>query len=227
MYKNIVFDLGGVVVGFDPQNYLADRFYDEVLEKELFSLTFGSNEWRRMDSGELTREQAYANMLEAARKAGHHFEVQAILDDWTSMLRTKASVVAVMKELHRRKYRLFYLSNISRDVLTMVEQRSFWPLFEGGVASCELLVNKPSPVIFETLLKKYDLERDETIFIDDYALNVKAAYDLGITAIQFQGASNLVQSLSSYGVELAGPRKPAGKKAPAKKDKQQKTTPEA
>ena len=89
-------------------------------------------------------------------------------------------------------------------------------------ASC-----KPSPVIFETLLKKYDLERDETIFIDDYPLNVKAAYDLGITAIQFQGAANLVQSLSSYGVELAGPRKSAGKKAPAKKEKQPKAKPEA
>ena len=90
MYKNIVFDLGGVVVGFDPQNDLADRFYDEVLEKELFSLTFGSNEWRRMDSGELTREQAYANMLEAARKAGHHFEVQAILVDLPADLQPPA-----------------------------------------------------------------------------------------------------------------------------------------
>ena len=203
MYKNIVFDLGGVVVGFDPLNYLADRFCDEALEQELFKITFASDHWRKMDAGELTREQAYAEMLHRAKQAGFFFEVQGILDDWTSMLRTKSNVVSIIKSLKRKNYQVFYLSNISRDVLNIIEQRDFWPLFDGGVASCELMVNKPSPLIYETLLERYNLNREETIFTDDNPINVKAAYDLGITALQFQGADNLVKSLTAYGIDLS------------------------
>ena len=202
MYKNIVFDLGGVVVGFDPLNYLADRFCDEILEQDLFQLTFASNEWKKMDAGELTREQAEQEMLVAAKNSGYFFEVQGILDDWTSMLRTQHAVIAIIKELKRRKYYVYYLSNISRDILNLLEQRDFWELFDGGVASCELMVNKPSPIIYETLLERYNLNREETIFTDDNPINVKAAYDLGITAIQFQGAPSLAKSLTAYGIEM-------------------------
>ncbi len=202
MYKNIVFDLGGVVVGFDPLNYLADRFCDEVLEQDLFQLTFASNEWKKMDAGELTREQAEQEMLTAAKNSGYFFEVQGILDDWTSMLRTQYAVVAIIKELKRRNYNVYYLSNISRDILNLLEQRDFWELFDGGVASCELMVNKPSPIIYETLLERYNLNREETIFTDDNPINVKAAYDLGITAIQFQGAPSLAKSFTAYGIEM-------------------------
>lgn len=202
MYKNIVFDLGGVVVGFDPLNYLADRFRDEALESELFRITFASNEWRKMDAGELTREQAEHEMLQAAKKAGHYFEVQAILDDWTSMLRTQHSVVSIIKQLKKSGYNVYFLSNISRDILNLIEQRDFWHLFDGGVASCEILVNKPSPQIYETLLSRYDLKKEETLFTDDNPVNVKAAYDLGITAIQFQGAESLLKSFTAYGVKM-------------------------
>ncbi len=218
MYKNIVFDLGGVVVGFDPLNYLADRFRDEALEDELFRITFASNEWRKMDAGELTREQAEHEMLTVAKKAGHYFEVQGILDDWTSMLRTQHSVVSIIKQLKKHGYRVFFLSNISRDILNLIEQRDFWPLFDGGVASCEILVNKPSPQIYETLIDRYHLNKEETLFTDDNPVNVKAAYDLGITAIQFQGAESLLKSLTAYGIDLKRkPNKEKNKKRTAKK----------
>ena len=208
MYQNIVFDLGGVVVGFDPHNFLADRFFDEVLESTLYDLTFGTNEWKMLDAGECTREEADAAMLARAKAAGHQFEVQAILDDWFSMLRTQKDVVAVMKELRRNGYQLYYLSNIAVDVMTTLEQRSFWQLFDGGVASWEVHANKPNPVIYETLLKRYKLRREETIFIDDSAVNVKAAYDLGINSIQFQGVESLVQTLTDNGVNMRlGPKK--------------------
>lgn len=202
MYKNIVFDLGGVVVGFDPLNYLADRFCDEALEQELMKITFASNQWRQMDAGELTREDAYQEMLYNGKCNGLFFEVQGILDDWTSMLRTNEHVVSILHSLKRNNYTIFYLSNISRDILHLLEKRPFWKLFDGGIASCELMANKPSPIIYETLVKRYQLKKEETLFIDDNIINVKAASDLGIDTIQFQGHKSLIKSFVAYGVEI-------------------------
>ena len=91
MYKNIVFDLGGVVVDFDPRGFLLDRFYDEAVETKVFDITFGSVEWRQLDAGELDRDAGNAAMLQKAAEAGCTFEVQSVLDDWYRMLKTRRS----------------------------------------------------------------------------------------------------------------------------------------
>ena len=69
MYKNIVFDLGGVVVDFAPHDFLLDRFYDEAIETKVYDITFGSVEWRQLDAGELDREAGNAAMLQKAAEA--------------------------------------------------------------------------------------------------------------------------------------------------------------
>ena len=67
MYKNIVFDFGGVMVDFDPHKYLIDLFGNRGLEEEVYDLTFGSREWRLLDAGRITRREANERMLEQAR----------------------------------------------------------------------------------------------------------------------------------------------------------------
>lgn len=65
MYKNIVFDFGGVMVDFDPHKYLIDLFGNRGLEEEVYDLTFGSREWRLLDAGRITRREANERMLPA------------------------------------------------------------------------------------------------------------------------------------------------------------------
>ena len=86
MYKNIVFDFGGVMVDFDPHKYLIDLFGNRGLEEEVYDLTFGSREWRLLDAGRITRREANERMLQRARAVGRGFEVEGVLDDWMSML---------------------------------------------------------------------------------------------------------------------------------------------
>ena len=112
MYKNIVFDLGGVVVDFAPHDFLLDRFYDEAIETKVYDITFGSVEWRQLDAGELDREAGNAAMLQKAAEAGCTFEVQSVLDDWYRMLKTRRRTVDVMKRLKKMGFSLYYLSNI-------------------------------------------------------------------------------------------------------------------
>ena len=202
MYKNIVFDLGGVVVDFDPRKFLLDRFYDEAVEAKVFELTFDSVEWRQLDAGEVTREAGNAAMLQKAKEAGCAFEVQSVLDDWYRILRTRRRTVDIMKRLKKMGFSLYYLSNIPWDVYEEMQQRDFWPLFDGGVASCEAGANKPDPRVFQLLLDRYQLAPVETIFVDDNKLNTTAAYDLGITGIHYKGVASFLRALNSCGIPI-------------------------
>jgi len=66
LYKNIIFDLGGVVVDYEPREFLVDHFMDEKVENALFDITFGSDEWNLLDAGLITREAANNMMREKA-----------------------------------------------------------------------------------------------------------------------------------------------------------------
>ena len=164
MYKNIVFDFGGVMVDFDPHKYLIDLFGNRGLEEEVYDLTFGSREWRLLDAGRITRREANERMLERAKAVGRGFEVEGVLD--------------------------------------LLMRRDFEGLFDGGVASCEVKVNKPDPRIYQALLDKYHLRADESIFIDDRAENLVPASALGFGIYEMHGVGTLLRSLPTFGVSL-------------------------
>ena len=156
MYKSIVFDLGGVMIDFDPRGYLVDRLCNAETEEEVYDLTFGSEEWKLLDAGLISRFDGNHRMLEKARAAGRAFEVQGVLDG-----------------------------------------------FDGGVASCEVHVNKPDPKIYKALLDKYSLKAEECVFIDDRLENVQAAFALGFAGIQMKDSvGTLVRSLATCNVML-------------------------
>ena len=186
---------------FDPREFLVDHFMNERVEDQLYDITFGSEEWLQMDAGLLTREEGDRIMREKGAALRRSFEVGVILDDWYDMLRTKDDTVQLIKRLKKRGYGVFYLSNISWDVLEMLQQRKFWQLFDGGVASCEVKLTKPDLRIYHALLAKYGLSAAESIFIDDNTANASAAFDADITGIHFKNVRTLQRALLSYGVE--------------------------
>lgn len=201
MYRNIIFDLGGVVVDFTPREFLVDHFMNEKLENELYDITFGSDEWMEIDAGTLSREEGNRIMLEKGREIGREYEVRIILNDWYDMLHTKDDTVQLIKRLKKRGYNIYYLSNISSDVLEMLHHRRFWKLFDGGVASCDVKITKPDLRIYHALLAKYGLHASECIFIDDNTVNAAAAFDCDITGIHFKSSRTLHRALQSYGIE--------------------------
>ena len=141
MYKNIVFDFGGVMVDFDPHKYLLDLFGNRGLEEEVYDLTFGSREWRLLDAGRITRREANERMLQRARAVGRGFEVEGVLDDWMSMLRPRRRMQTLVEQLKQRGYCVYYLSNIPEDVLDLL-MAADEPLsvFE---ANCQCFTNRP------------------------------------------------------------------------------------
>ena len=202
MYKNIIFDLGGVVVDFKPRDFLMDHFLNKRAEDEVFDLTFGSKEWEELDRGVISRGTANRLMLENAAERGRTFEVQAVIDEWQSILHTNKRTVKTMCKLKLAGYRLYYLSNISQDVIDEIRQRDFFPLFDGGIASCDVHLCKPEPEIFTTLMQTCHLAYDESIFVDDNKANAQAAYKLGITGILYKNPKSFTRALGACGIEV-------------------------
>ena len=223
MYKNIIFDFGGVVVNFNPRDFLMDHFMNRRAEEETYDIVFGSQEWQDLDRGTITREEGNAAMLEnAARvnrviitreeankimleKAAHAnrvFEVQTCLDEWFTMLETNKTTVQIMRKLKAAGYRLYYLTNIPTDVMDELRQREWFSLFDGGIASCDVHLCKPEPEIFTTLMQTCHLAYDESIFVDDNKANAQAAYNLGITGILYKNPKSFTRALGACGIEV-------------------------
>ena len=141
-------------------------------------------------------------MLARAKEYGRVFEVQGVLDDWMHILRPRRRMQTLVEQLKQRGYCVYYLSNIPEDVLDLLMHRDFEGLFDGGVASCEVKINKPDPRIYQALLDKYHLRADECIFIDDRADNLVAASALGFGTYEMHGVGTLLRSLPTFGVRL-------------------------
>lgn len=205
MYEAIVLDLGGVVVDFDPRGFLMERLCNESRENQVYDLVFGSELWKQMDAGLIARPDANRQIMEHARQQGLAFETQAILDDWTQMLHTRRRTVELMKQFKKQGYALYYLSNIPWDILELLKARDFWPLFSGGLASCEVQINKPDPRIYQEFLRRTGLSSEAIIFVDDNKENIQAAFEQGIAGIHYKGYNSFVKALGACGIHLKEP----------------------
>ena len=93
MYKSIVFDLGGVMVDFAPRAYLVDRICNEEIEEQVYDLTFGSEEWKQLDAGLVSRFDGNQAMLRNAKAAGRRktFCTSSTASSGQSMVATSAN----------------------------------------------------------------------------------------------------------------------------------------
>ena len=126
-----------------------------------------------------------------------------MLDDWLHILRPRHRMEELVRRLKSHGYCVYYLSNIPQDVLDLLRDRGVLDGFDGGVASCEVHINKPDPKIYKALLDKYSLKAAECVFIDDRLENVQAAFALGFAGIQMKDSvGTLVRSLATCNVTL-------------------------
>ena len=191
------------MVDFDPKTYLVDRFCNAEVEEQVSQLTFESEEWKLLDAGLITRSEANLRMLARAKEYGRAFEVQGVLDDWMHILRPRRRMQELVQRLKSHGYSVYCLSNIPQDVLELFQTRGVLDNFDGGVASCEVHINKPDPRIYKALLDKYQLKAGESVFIDDRLENVQAAFRLGFAGIQMKDSvGTLVRSLATCSVAI-------------------------
>lgn len=186
MIKNIVFDMGNVLIFFDPEHFL-DVFVQDSDDKELlFKKVFHSLEWLKTDSGELTVPQAIALVQEKVPQRLHQ-AVEDLFLRWIEHSEPNQEMEKLVTELKEKGYHLYLLSNISSYFHEFKHRISVLQHMDGVFASADYHMMKPYPEIYETFLQTYRLNAEECFFVDDLPLNIAGAEKVGIKGAVFHG----------------------------------------
>ena len=183
MIKTIIFDIGGVLVGYDWTAYMMKEFNgDEVLVERIKENIFGNHKWDEVDRGVLTDAELVASFTKDAPELTA--EITHFWDTMNNAMWQFDFAKDWIKELKSRGYQVLFLSNWSYHLKDIAaKQLDFLPLLDGGVFSCDVKLIKPDHAIYHRILEKYNLKAEECVFIDDSERNVIGARECGLYAV--------------------------------------------
>ncbi|HDX8359895.1 TPA: HAD family phosphatase [Aeromonas hydrophila] len=193
----IIFDLGRVVVSWDPVGIVRSVRGDHGAE-QLAERLFNHPDWLEVDRGTLSlhtmaRQAEHRTGLSAA-------ENLAILQAVPASLVPDPAMLSLIESLHGAGHSLYALSNMGHASIDWLEQHQpFWRFFSGKVVSARVRMMKPEPDIYRYLLVSFDLQAEQCLFIDDSPANVTAAQALGIGGLVFTDAYSCRQQLVAQG----------------------------
>ena len=183
MIKNIVFDLGNVLVKWIPETFMYG--YSEA-EKEFFRKEiYYSENWLRFDRGELSEQEL--DELVCSRIPAAYHEGAKKLVRWYDMSSQIEGMEQLVSELKNKGYNIYILSNTSKAFYKYKELFPVIKLFDGTFISADYGVLKPDKKIFRLFCEKFSVIPSECVFIDDTAVNVKSAMEMGFAGIVFSG----------------------------------------
>lgn len=194
-----LFDLGGVLVDWNPRHLYRRLFADETAMED-FLATVCTQEWN--EEQDLGRPFAEGVRLLVERHPHHAAEIRAYDTHWHEMLGGPiAGSVALLDELRRCGVPLFALTNWSAEKFPVGRARfGFFEWFAGIVVSGEEGVKKPDPRIFDLAIRRFGLDPAQTLFVDDSAANVAAAARLGFRTHRFADTPALRCALVAHGL---------------------------
>lgn len=195
----VVFDLGGVLIDWDPR-HLYRKMFDDAEEMERFLADVCNIDWILQLDGGLPFEEAVP-ILTAQHPHMSEF-IEAYWKRWPEMIiGAVEGTVDILKALKAKQTPLYVLSNWSVETWPHArDQFDFLDLFDGLIVSGFEGTKKPDSAIFDILLERYTLEAPDVLFIDDRADNIAAAQQLGFHAIQFSEPKALSNALTSHGL---------------------------
>ena len=193
--RNVIMDLGGVMLEWNPDELLKPFQAEPELRRQLRARVF-SHDWRMFDRGQLSEAELLAR-LEVS--TGHSRDtIVAIVEAARGCLREKPETVKLVRGLRQRGFNLYCLSNMPGPFYEDLRRRhDFWDVFHGVVISGEIQMMKPEPQIYLHLLERFDLRAHESVFVDDLQANVDAARAVGLHAICFRNAAQCEQELEA------------------------------
>lgn len=202
MIRNVLFDMGNVLLYFDRQLFLNRLDVSEAEKQLLMRRVFLSTEWVQMDRGTLDEPEAERKMC-ADLPRHLHSAVHALVSKWDEPILPIPGMFELVEDLKEKGYGIYLLSNASH------RQHEYWkkvtvsPLFDGTIISADEGVMKPGAEYFLRALKRFGLNPNECFFVDDQPANVEGAAFCGIPGTVFFGDAALLRSqMEAAGITL-------------------------
>lgn len=186
MIKNVVLDMGNVMLDYNPERYLCTWVEAEedrdLLRRELF----GSIEWVMTDHGTLD-DEGLCRAVCARVPERLHESVRNIIAHWCEDMPVLPGIPEVIETLLDKGYRLYVLSNVGQGYPTMRKNIPHIDKFSGEFTSSQWRLIKPEPAIFSAFCAHFGLVPAECIFIDDQKNNVYGAIRVGMQGLVYHG----------------------------------------
>jgi len=190
--KNVVFDVGCVLLNFEPEKYIPLILQGELAQRLQPGMVFETAKWDGLDGGTVSEE-------EVARYAAGLYGDESV---WPQVLQvvqrfhefmTPLPTVEMIPRLHAMGKRVYVLSNYGVEPFARTEKRfsGIFSQMDGMVVSGREKICKPDERIYRLLLSRYNLVPQECVFIDDRPVNIEAARKIGMQGIVFTGMSSL------------------------------------
>jgi 2-haloacid dehalogenase len=199
----IIFDLGGVLIDWNPEYVYLDVFNGDREKMNWFFENICTNDWNEnQDAG---YPLAKATEERVALFPEHEELIRMYYGRWVEMLGEEIyETVEILDQLiSKKQYKIVALTNWSHETFPIALERfDFLHWFEGIVVSGEEQTRKPFREIYETTLNRFNIDAEHAVFIDDNLRNVEAANALGINGIHFKNPQTLVNQLKEYNISL-------------------------
>lgn len=196
MIKNIIFDLGNVLINYNPHDFINKNVKEENREK-FFKEIFQSKEWQDLDRGTLEYDEAVK--IFSKRLPEERENIKKLFDnDIQDVLFVDKTNIKYLSTLKNKDYKLYILSNFHKNSFRKISEiHNFKSIFDGGVISYECHLLKPESNIYKAIIDKYGLIPEETVFIDDSLPNVQAAIKFNIHGIHLKNIKDLIKTLNN------------------------------
>lgn len=195
MIKNIIFDLGRVLINWDLEKFAKNYTSNKTLQKHIVEDIFTHSDWHTLDCGIIDEETAETRF--ATRLNLPVSEIKKIIHEARKIMTLKEDTYEQLKRLSN-KYKIFCLSNMSHKSWDVIlETHTFHKYFIDIIISAQEKLIKPDKKIFTTAIKRFNIKPEETIFIDDLEENIRSAKSVGINGILFDESELCWNSIKS------------------------------
>ena len=184
MIKNVIFDLGNVVLQLHFEDVIKKYTSDKVAQELLNKAIFCSDEWRQLDAGYITKQDAIKSMKSNLPVPLHKI-CDDIMNTWTKGFVINNDTIDFIKVIKEKGFNRYILSNAPLEIRPYLESENLLSLFDGEILSAEYKQEKPLDPIYHTLFDKYNLVPEECLFIDDKKENIDSAIRLGMNGYVF------------------------------------------
>jgi putative hydrolase of the HAD superfamily len=202
MIRNLIFDMGNVLIHWDPPRFMERMGLPEEDRALLLTEVFGSVEWIQTDRGTLSFEDGLKEMCARLPERLHRAARELTLDWWKDNLLPVEGMAELVRELKGLGYNIYLLSNAKLDLHQYFDRIPGSECFDGMIVSADWKLLKPQPELYHVLLQEYGLKAEECFFTDDLNINIEAAVLVGMSGTVFRGAAGLRRTLTEAGVPV-------------------------
>ncbi|MEQ8469540.1 MAG: HAD family phosphatase [Marinoscillum sp.] len=197
--KTIIFDLGGVLIDWNPR-YLYRKMFEDESEMEHFLSEVCHGDWNMQQDAGRPFRKGVDELVKVFPK--YEKEIQAYWNRWIEMIAGEImGTVEIINQISAKGYPLYALTNWSSETFPLVRNDyAFFDLFEGIVVSGDEKMAKPDLEFYKVLLDRYHIKAENSLFIDDNEPNIRAAEELGFQTIHFKSPKQLIEELRDLSI---------------------------